>query len=31
VGRVDDTSIPVDPALTKAISDVYESVDWDPI
>jgi branched-subunit amino acid aminotransferase/4-amino-4-deoxychorismate lyase len=31
VGRVDDIAIPVDPALTKALTDVYESVDWDRI
>jgi branched-subunit amino acid aminotransferase/4-amino-4-deoxychorismate lyase len=31
VGRIDDATIPVDASLTKAIVELYESVDWDPI
>jgi branched-subunit amino acid aminotransferase/4-amino-4-deoxychorismate lyase len=31
VGRIDDTTIPVNPSLMKAITEIYESISWDPI
>ncbi len=31
VGRIDATDIPVSPALMKTVSEIYESIPWDPI
>jgi branched-subunit amino acid aminotransferase/4-amino-4-deoxychorismate lyase len=31
VGRIDDTTIPVDPSLMKTVVELYESINWDPI
>ena len=31
VGRVDELAIPIDTELMKAVTQVYESVPWDPI
>jgi branched-subunit amino acid aminotransferase/4-amino-4-deoxychorismate lyase len=31
VGRVDNITLPVDPRLMKTITEIYESVPWDPI
>lgn len=31
VGRVDDMTLPVDPALVEVLTRTYESVPWDPI
>jgi branched-subunit amino acid aminotransferase/4-amino-4-deoxychorismate lyase len=31
VGRIDGTTLAVDPGLMKTVTEIYESVPWDPI
>jgi hypothetical protein len=31
VDRIDDMSLPVDEDVTKTVTEIYESVPWDPI
>jgi branched-subunit amino acid aminotransferase/4-amino-4-deoxychorismate lyase len=31
VGRIDGTILPIAPALMKTVTEIYESIAWDPI
>lgn len=31
VGRIDDTTLPADPGLMQTVTDVYQSIPWEPI